>query len=87
MASRIIELRISLRTKLEKILNTDWSHLTNQIGMFSYTGLTENQCRHLVKKYHIYLPTSGRIGMPFLNTNNIDYFAKAVGETVKEIQN
>ena len=43
MANRIIEMRKALRSELEK-LNTpgDWSHLTTQTGMFSYSCLTGN---------------------------------------------
>lgn len=44
MSSRIIEMRKALKEALEK-LNTpgDWSHITSQIGMFSYTGLNGNK--------------------------------------------
>lgn len=40
MSSRIIEMRKSLREMLERLGTPgDWSHITQQIGMFSYTGL------------------------------------------------
>lgn len=87
MSQRIIQMRSLLRTKLEELGKgeRDWSHITSQIGMFSYTGLTENQCKHLVEKYHVYLTKSGRISMCGVNTNNIDYLAKAITETVKTV--
>lgn len=39
-----------------------WEHIINQIGMFSYTGLTKEQVR-LLREYHIYLLDSGRISI------------------------
>lgn len=40
MSQRIIEMRNALRGKLEELKTPgDWSHITSQIGMFSYTGL------------------------------------------------
>lgn len=41
MATRIKSMRAALRENLEK-LNTPgkWEHITQQIGMFSFTGLT-----------------------------------------------
>ena len=42
MSSRIISMRNELRQKLENLGTPgDWSHITTQIGMFSYTGLTQ----------------------------------------------
>ncbi|KYB27212.1 aspartate aminotransferase, cytoplasmic isoform X1 [Tribolium castaneum] len=83
MATRIIEMRKALRAALEK-LNTpgDWSHITAQIGMFSYTGLTEKQSLHMVEKHHIYMLKSGRISMCGVTPGNVDYVAKAIYETV-----
>lgn len=41
MANRIIEIRAILRAKLEELGTPgDWSHITEQTGMYSYTGLT-----------------------------------------------
>lgn len=43
MANRIIEIRAILRAKLEELGTPgDWSHITEQTGMYSYTGLTGN---------------------------------------------
>lgn len=40
MSSRIIEMRQALRDKLESLSTPgSWDHITQQIGMFSYTGL------------------------------------------------
>nr|XP_023017734.1 probable aspartate aminotransferase, cytoplasmic [Leptinotarsa decemlineata] len=83
MSSRIIDMRKQLREALE-LLGTpgDWSHLTKQIGMFSYTGLNEIQSEHMVKKHHIYMLRSGRISMCGITPQNVEYVAKAIYETV-----
>lgn len=40
MSSRIMAMRKALRAALENLGTPgDWSHITSQIGMFSYTGL------------------------------------------------
>ena len=40
-----------------------WNHITSQIGMFSYTGLTKEQVKILIEEYNIYLMDSGRISI------------------------
>ena len=50
MSSRIIQVRAALRERLEQLGTPgDWSHITSQIGMFSYTGLTTPQAEWLIK--------------------------------------
>jgi hypothetical protein len=44
MAGRIAKVRGELRAALEKrMADKDWSFVTKQIGMFSYTGMTPQQ--------------------------------------------
>lgn len=44
MADRIISVRTKLRDNLKKNGSTrNWSHITDQIGMFCYTGLKPNE--------------------------------------------
>ena len=41
VTGRILEMRKALRENLEKIETPgSWNHITDQIGMFSFTGLT-----------------------------------------------
>ncbi|SPP74995.1 aspartate aminotransferase, cytoplasmic [Drosophila guanche] len=83
MSSRIRQMRALLRDKLVALGTPgNWDHIVNQIGMFSYTGLNENQVRYLIKEYHIYLLKTGRINMCGLNTGNIEYVAKAINASV-----
>ena len=43
------------------------------------------QVEHLKQKYHIYLLNGGRINMCGLTTNNIDYVAQAIHDTVLQV--
>ena len=45
--------------------------------MFAYTGFNQAQVEKLRESYHIYLTDNGRINVAGLNSNNIDYVAKA----------
>ncbi|OJD19039.1 hypothetical protein AJ78_00990 [Emergomyces pasteurianus Ep9510] len=86
MSGRIIEMRNGLRERLEKKGTPgSWEHVTSQIGMFSFTGLSEAQVARLREKWHVYMTKNGRISMAGLNSNNIDYFAEAVDSVVREI--
>ncbi|KZF25529.1 hypothetical protein L228DRAFT_244383 [Xylona heveae TC161] len=84
MSGRIITMRKALRQNLENMGTPGtWNHITDQIGMFSFTGLTESQVMKL-REDHIYLTKNGRISMAGLNTKNIEYFSKCVDKAVRE---
>ena len=54
MADRIITMRALLKENLEKLGSKhDWSHITSQIGMFAYTGLTAEQMDKLAKEVRV----------------------------------
>ncbi|XP_050049202.1 aspartate aminotransferase, cytoplasmic isoform X1 [Dermacentor andersoni] len=83
MANRIISMRKALQDKLHELGTPgSWEHITKQIGMFSYTGLNQQQVQHLVQNYHVYLPKDGRISICGLNTGNVEYVAKAIHDAV-----
>jgi len=64
VSKRIIEVRDLLRKKLEELKTPGtWEHITDQIGMFSYTGLNEKICESLINKYHVYMLKNGRISL------------------------
>ncbi|KAL1835000.1 hypothetical protein VTK73DRAFT_6485, partial [Phialemonium thermophilum] len=87
MAGRIIAMRKALRAKLEELGTPGpWNHITDQIGMFSFTGLTEAQVGRLRDEFHVYMTKNGRISMAGLNTRNVDYFARAVDKVVREVK-
>jgi len=76
-----------LRSELER-LNTPgtWNHITTQIGMFSFTGLTAKQSAAMADKWHIYLLSNGRISMAGLNTKNVKYVAQAIHDVVVNVK-
>ncbi|CAG9766522.1 unnamed protein product [Ceutorhynchus assimilis] len=83
MSSRIIEMRKRLREELETLRTPgNWNHITEQIGMFSYTGLNQSQSQHMVKKHHVYMLKSGRISMCGITPNNVKYVAASIYETL-----
>ncbi|KAI0837819.1 pyridoxal phosphate-dependent transferase [Hypoxylon sp. FL0890] len=87
MSGRIISMRKALRAKLEELGTPGtWNHITDQIGMFSFTGLTEQQVLKLRSEFHIYMTKNGRISMAGLNTRNVEYVAKAIDKVVREVQ-
>ena len=50
--------------------------------MFSYVGLTKDQCVWLQKERSLYLLKSSRISMCGVTPDNIDYVAKVIREVV-----
>ncbi|KAI9490916.1 aspartate aminotransferase [Zychaea mexicana] len=86
MSNRIIEMRKALFDRLTALGTPGtWNHITDQIGMFSFTGLNATQVKLLKEKYHIYMTDNGRISMAGLSTKNVDYFAKAVDDVVRNV--
>ncbi|KAF2452731.1 pyridoxal phosphate-dependent transferase [Lineolata rhizophorae] len=85
MSGRIMAMREALRAKLEALGTPGtWNHVTEQIGMFSFTGLTEKQVLAVREKDHVYMTKNGRISMAGLNTGNVDYVANAIDRAVRE---
>ena len=79
MRVRIRAMRSSLADKLKaKGVAQDFSFITQQRGMFSYTGLSAAQVARLQSEFGIYAVSTGRICLAALNTRNIDYVAEAI---------
>jgi len=72
-------MRKSLRQELESNgAKGSWDHVTKQIGMFSFTGLTPAQSDQMVKKHHVYMTKNGRISVAGLTKGNVKYVAAAI---------
>ncbi|EZG79270.1 aspartate aminotransferase [Gregarina niphandrodes] len=82
VSEKIRLLRAKLRTALEQRTPMDWAHLTNQIGMFAYTGLRPDQCKRLRAEYGVYLLDTGRISVPGCTFENIDYIADSISSVL-----
>ena len=84
MSGRIKTVRQVLRDHLEKLNpEKDWSFVTNQIGMFTYTGLSPEQVENMTNKWHIYMTKDGRISLAGLNQAKSEYLAKAIDDSVR----
>ncbi|KXS20079.1 PLP-dependent transferase [Gonapodya prolifera JEL478] len=88
MSKRIQTMRDQVFDILTKELKTpgDWTHIKNQIGMFSYTGLTKAQCTALRKDRAVFLLDSGRISVAGLNEGNVRYFAESLDWAVRNVK-
>jgi len=84
MAERIASMRTALVSSLKKTGSShNWKHITDQIGMFAYTGVSEDMVNLLAKDHHVYLTKDGRISIAGLNTKNVDYVAQAFHAVTK----
>ncbi len=73
---RIAKMRQELRQKLEeRQVTVDLSFVTDQVGMFSYTGFTPEQVQMVREEYGIYMAKDGRINIAALSSSNIDHVA------------
>ncbi|MFX1671003.1 aspartate/tyrosine/aromatic aminotransferase [Paraburkholderia sp. A2WS-5] len=85
MRRRMKEMRQKLRSDLEALApDVDARYLTDQRGMFSYTGLTSQEVEVLREHKSIYLVQSGRICVAGLNDNNVGYVGEAIADVIKQ---
>jgi len=79
MAERIGEMRRRLKDELVAAGSThDWTHVTDQIGMFAFTGMDAAMCDELTEVHGIFLTRDGRISIAGCNSGNIASIAKAI---------
>lgn len=88
MADRIISMRTALRQSLLSLSpstqdSNSWRHITSQIGMFCFTGLSASQVDRLTNEFHIYLTKDGRISMAGVTSANVSYLANAIHSVSK----
>lgn len=84
VTNRINDMRALLKANLIKVgAKGNWDHITNQIGMFSFTGLTLKQSEAMVKKHHIYMTKNGRISICGLTKANSEYVAKCMKDVLE----
>ncbi|MEO2045513.1 MAG: amino acid aminotransferase [Pirellulales bacterium] len=83
MRQRIGDMRQLLVEKLiECGVQGDYSFITRQRGMFSYTGLTTAQVDLLREQHAVYIVGSGRINVAGINSANVNRLADAIGKVV-----
>jgi aromatic-amino-acid transaminase len=85
MRDRIKAMRMKLKSVLEaKIPDRNFDYLTNQNGMFSFTGLTPEQVERMQSEFGIYMVSNSRMCVAGLNVDNVDYVANAMAEVLKD---
>ena len=83
MRDRINGMRtLYVETLAAKGVKTDFSFVSRQKGMFSFSGLNRDQVRALRAKHSIYIVDSGRINVAGLTGANLDRFCSAVAEVL-----
>ena len=60
----------------------DMSFMTQQIGMFSYSGLTKEQMLRLRSEFGVYGTDTGRICVAALNSQNVGYVCQAIAKVM-----
>jgi aspartate aminotransferase len=84
MANRIIDMRTALKEGLVKEGSShNWQHITDQIGMFCFTGMTPEQVGEITKNHSVYLTKDGRISMAGVTSGNVGHLAKAMHDVTK----
>jgi len=84
MANRIITMRQKLKDGLVREGSTrNWEHITDQIGMFCFTGMTQDQVAKIIKDHSVYLTKDGRVSVAGVSSNNVDYLAAAMHAVTK----
>ncbi len=84
MRDRIKAMRAALVAGLaEAGIEQDMSFITDQVGMFSYSGLTKDQMVRLRNEFGVYGTDAGRICVAALNEGNIAYVCSSIAAVLK----
>ena len=83
MRERIKDMRKALVSGLVKRgVKEDFSYITSQRGMFSFSGLSDTIVKWLRDNKSIYVVGGGRINVAGLTSSNIDYVCDAIAEAL-----
>lgn len=79
MRERIRKIRTDLVAGLAgQGVNRDFSFIERQNGMFSFSGLSDEQVATLRNTYAIYIVKGGRINVAGIQSDKMDYLCKAI---------
>lgn len=79
MRQRIHQMRqLFVKTLLEKGAEQDFSFINKQNGMFSFSGLTEEQVSRLREEFAVYAINSGRINVATMTLDNMPALCAAI---------
>ena len=83
MRTRIKAMRSKLVEGLKAAgVKQDMGFITDQIGMFSYSGLSKEQMQRLRSEFGVYGTDTGRMCVAALNSKNVDYVCQAIAKVV-----
>ena len=83
MRVRIKEMRQKLVIGLKAAgVQRDMGFITQQIGMFSYSGLSKEQMVRLRNEFGVYGTDTGRMCVAALNSKNIDYVCASIAKVL-----
>ena len=83
MRERIRSMRQGFVDGLRQLgVHRDFSFVTQQRGMFSYSGLDSTQVDRLREEFAIYAVSTGRICLASLNSRNLDYVCSSVAKVL-----
>jgi aromatic-amino-acid transaminase len=84
MRTRIKQMRGALVEKLKAAgVRQDMGFIAQQVGMFSYSGLSREQMVRLRNEFGVYGIESGRICVAALNSKNLPYVAECIAKVVQ----
>jgi aromatic-amino-acid transaminase len=86
----LAEMRVRIKAMRQKLVDglkaagvkQDMSFITQQIGMFSYSGLSKDQMVRLRSEFGIYGTDTGRMCVAALNSKNIDYVCASIAKVL-----
>ena len=83
MRVRIKAMRQSFVEKLSSAgVKQDMGFITQQVGMFSYSGLSKDQMVRLRSEFGVYGTDTGRMCVAALNSKNIDYVCASIAKVL-----
>ena len=85
------EMRVRIKAMRSKLVDglkaagvkQDMSFMTEQIGMFSYSGLSKEQMLRLRSEFGVYGTDTGRICVAALNDDNVGYVSESIAAVLK----
>ncbi len=86
----LTEMRVRIKAMRQKLVDglkaagvkQDMSFITQQIGMFSYSGLSKDQMVRLRSEFGVYGTDTGRMCVAALNSKNIDYVCASIAKVM-----
>ena len=88
--AELSEMRVRIKAMRQKLVDglkaagvkQDMSFITDQIGMFSYSGLSKDQMQRLRSEFGVYGTDAGRMCVAALNSKNIAYVCASIAAVV-----